>query len=101
MPEQLIRLKRRLGLADESRDDLLTDLLLEAEGYALAYTGRDFLPRVLERILPELAAVRYNLLGLEGSTSYSEGGISGTIKALPEPVRQLLDGYRLAKVGCP
>lgn len=99
--ELLERLKRRLGVTDENKDDLLGDLLLEAEGYALAYTGRDFLPRMLDGPLVELAATRYNLLGLEGSSSHSEGGISGAFEGLPKHLKLLLDMYRLAKVGCP
>ena len=41
----LERLKRRLELVGNDRDELLGDLLEEAEQYILGYTGRRVLPR--------------------------------------------------------
>lgn len=96
----LQRLKRRLVLEGESRDDLLSDLLLEAASYAEAYTGRDFLPKgLLDGVVVELAAGAYNRLGIEGESSHAEGGVSAAIQGLPEHLRLVLDLYRVAKVG--
>lgn len=44
----LERLKRRLELVGNDRDELLGDLLEEAEQYILGYTGRRVLPMALE-----------------------------------------------------
>ncbi len=94
----LDKLKRRLGLGDNSKDALLGDLLTDAEQYVIAYTGRASVPAVLNGVVVELAAMQYNRLGLEGESSHSEGGVSITVEALPQSVRQLLNRCRLAKV---
>lgn len=99
MPELLSRLKRRLNLADANKDELLIDLLTDAQNYVRSYTGRATLPEVLNGVIVELTAGSYNLLGLEGSVSHSEGGVSGTYDGLPKHLRQVLDLHRMGKVG--
>ena len=97
----LERLKRRLNLEDSGQEPLLHDLLTDAERYVAAYTGRDRAPAVLTAAVVELAAGSYGRLGLEGVRSHGEGALSDSYEGLPEHLRQLLDLYRLAKVGCP
>ena len=63
----LERLKRRLELVGNDRDELLGDLLEEAEQYILGYTGRRVLPMALEGAVIETAAASFRLLGLEGA----------------------------------
>lgn len=99
MLELLARLKRRLNLADGSKDSLLMDLLSDAAAYAKGYTGRATLPQALDGAVVELAAASYNLLGLEGASSASMGGVSGTYEGLPKHLQKVLDMYRIAKVG--
>lgn len=94
----LEKLKRRLGLEDDSKDALLSDLLTDAQQYVIAYTGRATVPDALRGTVLELAAMQYNRLGLEGESSHSEGGVSITVEGLPQSVRQLLNRCRLAKV---
>lgn len=95
------RLKRRLGpVAAAASDLLLQDLLEDATAYCLAYTGRKTLPRgLLDSVIVELAAGAYLHLGTEGESSHSEGGISFSYEGLPNHLRDILNGYRLGKVG--
>ena len=95
----LERLKRRLELAGNDRDELLGDLLEEAEQYILGYTGRRVLPMALEGAVIETAAASFRLLGLEGAASHAEGGVSATVDLLPKQMKAQLDMYRIAKVG--
>ena len=92
----LERLKRRLELVGNDRDELLGDLLEEAEQYILGYTGRRVLPMALEGAGIETAAAR--LLGLEGAGSHTEGGVNDVIDRLPARMRAQLDMFRLGRV---
>ncbi|MEA5016125.1 MAG: phage head-tail connector protein [Candidatus Limiplasma sp.] len=95
----LARLKRRLNLTEAAKDNLLGDLLQDAQAYIKGYTGRTALPQALDGVIVELAAGSYNLLGLEGASSASMGGVSGTYEGLPKHLQKVLDMYRVAKVG--
>ena len=78
----------------------LEQLLFDADGMLLAYTGRSALPKALETARVQLAAVLYNLQGTEGETAHSEGGVSRTMEGLPEDIRRQVAPYRLARIGC-
>jgi hypothetical protein len=92
-------LKRRLGITGTEKDDLLEDLLNEAQAYVKGYTNRAEIPALLEPALVWFAAAAYNQLGLEGEKSHSEGGVSHSVDLLPQHLKDLLNQYRLAKVG--
>ncbi len=92
------RLKRRLNLTESEQDALLDDLLEDAAAFVLGYTGRKALPTALEGAVVELAAGSWNLLGLEGASAHSEGGVSATIELLSPRMRSQMDMYRLARV---
>lgn len=95
----LERLKRRLHMTDDASDALLGDLIDDATAFVLNYTGRTSLPNALRGVATEMAAGNYNRLGLEGVVSHSEGGVSDTLELLPPPMRAMLDGFRVARVG--
>lgn len=95
----LDRLKRRLNLAATDKDALLNDLLEDARQFVLSYTGRQALPDALCGVVVEIAAGSYNLLGLEGVASHSEGGVSDTLDMLPPRLRAVLNSWRVAHVG--
>lgn len=98
MTEHLARLKRRLQLTSDEKDELLQDLLEDAKNLVKGCTGRKTLPVLLDGVIVELAAGVYNHLGLEGETSHSEGGVSQGIDGLPKHLKSMLDMYRIGKV---
>jgi hypothetical protein len=97
---QLEKLKTMLGidLADESKDEALQLLLDDVASDLLAWTNRDTLPIALEPTQRQIAVIRYNMQGVEGQTSHSEGGISRSFEELPESIRSTIAQYRLLKV---
>jgi len=74
--ELLSRLRRRLGIADDSQDDLLMDLLADANAMILTYIRRDLLPAALYPAQCQLAVILYNRIGTEGESSRTEGGVT-------------------------
>ncbi len=100
--DRLAVLKRRLGLTDGQKDELLGDLLTDAELYVIAYTGRGQVPAQLDGTLVELAAIQYNRLGMQGESGHAEGSLTLSIDSLPESIRQVLNRHRVARVvgGC-
>lgn len=87
-------LKTRLGIADESKDNLLTVLLSSAEDTVLDLIGREVLPARLMSIKVELALIAYNEQGAEGENSRSEGGISRSfVDGLPKEMQERLKNY--------
>lgn len=95
----LERLKRRLELVGNDRDELLGDLLEEAEQYILGYTGRRVLPMALEGAVIETAAASFRLLGLEGGGRVMpRAGVNDVIDRLPARMRAQLDMFRLGRV---
>ena len=93
----LERLQRLIP--EESDTELLTQLLEDAEAFALGYTGRRTLPSQLVTCVGDLAVVAYNRLGTEGDGARSEGGESYTFNDAPRRIYSILDMYRLARVG--
>ena len=79
--EMLLRLHRRLGISTGAQDELLTDLLADANALMLAYLNRAELPAALENAQCQLAVLLYNRLGMEGESAHSEGGVSRTAAA--------------------
>ena len=77
----------------------LEQLMGDADGMLLAYTGRSALPKALETARVQLAAVLYNRQGTEGETAHSEGGVSRAMDGLPEEIRRQITPYRLARIG--
>lgn len=95
---QIERLKIRLGIIDSIRDNLLTQLLEDAQAEILDYCNRDTLPIKAEPLQRELTIVYYNRLGSEGESSRSEGGISVSYSTeIPENIKSRLNAFRLLK----
>ena len=91
----LERLKRRIP--DGKDEALMNDLLADAQGMILAYTGRDSVPLVLQGAQVEIAAMLFNRMGMEGESSHSEGSVSRSADSLPEYIRRQLNPFRLAR----
>lgn len=110
----ILRLQRRLGLADTDMetDLLLTDELLDAEGELLLYLNREQLPAGMDGKVVELAALFYQQDTVETapgvkSTSYSEGSVSQSEtyqtaednRLAADAVLASVARYRLVRVG--
>lgn len=91
---QLEKIKIRITDAD---DNLLTQLLEDAENDILDYTNRNVLLPKMEGLQRELAIIYYNRLGSEGEASRSEGGISVSYE-MPEGIKNRLKAFRRLKV---
>lgn len=90
------KLKKLTGEKDE---DLLTLLLEEATDFVLSYTGRVQIVTGLEKAVRDLAVMALNRMGTEGESSRSGGGESYSFDAAPKQVYDVLDRYRLARIG--
>ena len=96
MAEMVSALAKRLNVAN---DELLTDLLKEAEAQVLDYTGQKKLIGSMSVYVKKLAVINFNRLGLEGETQRSEGGVTSHLETgIPKDIRQGLNRYRIAKV---
>lgn len=97
---QLEKLKTTLGisLTDTSQDDALNLILEDVLSDLLTWTNRDTLPIALEPTQRQIAVIRYNMQGIEGQTTHSEGGISRSFDELPQSIKNTIGQYRLVKV---
>ena len=73
---QLDKIKRRLGILDMEQDDLLNDLLEDAQSYFIAITGASTVESRYEFIVNDVTAKLYNRKGSEGMESESVDGYS-------------------------
>ena len=96
MADNLAKLKILTG---ESDDNLLSLLLSDAEEDVLAYTCRTHLIPQLEKPVRDLALIAYNRLGTEGETGRSEGGGSYSFDSAPKQIYDVLNRFRLVRVG--
>jgi len=80
-------------------DQLISSLLDEAKAQIMSITGREELPPQLDYTQIKLAVIAYNRLGIEGQSSYSEGGVSLSIDSIPDAIRAEITPYRLARTA--
>lgn len=86
-------------ITGESDENLLSLLLSDATEFVLSYTGRTELPSALNRTARELAVIAYNRMGTEGESSRSGAGESYSFDTAPKQIYDVLDQYRLIRVG--
>lgn len=94
---QLERLKKLIDRTDA--DELLAQLLDDAEATALAFMHRTVVPDALITSIGDAALVAYNRLGTEGEQGRSEAGESYRFIELPDRFYKQWKSYRLARVG--
>lgn len=95
---QLEKLKLRIGITDDTQDDLLNMLLEDSKNEILDFTHRTELLTTMEGLQRELAIIYYNRMGSEGESARSEGGISVTYSTdMPTNIKDRLKAYRLLK----
>lgn len=86
-------------LTGESDENLLSLLLSDAEEFVLGYTNRTEILQPLKKTVRDLAVIAYNRRGTEGETGRSEGGESYSFDAAPKHIYDILDRYRLLRIG--
>ena len=86
-------------LTGEKDTELLQILLDDAESFVLAYTNRTKIPERLKKTVRDLAVIAYHRRGTEGEKGRSEGGESYTFDDAPKQIYDVLNRYRLARVG--
>lgn len=75
------------------------DALESAESFVLAYTNRKRLIQELEKPVRDMALISLNRDGTEGESSRTEGGESYTFEEAPRGIYDILNRYRLARIG--
>lgn len=86
-------------LTGETDEDLLEVLLDDAENFVKGYTGRKSVNSELTKAVRDLAVIALNRMGTEGESGRSEGGESYTFDNAPKQIYDVLNRYRLARVG--
>lgn len=86
-------------LTGEGSDELLSLLLSESEEFVLSYTNRTKLIPQLKKTVRDMAVIALNRIGTEGESGRSEGGESYSFCDAPKHIYDVLDRYRLARVG--
>lgn len=86
-------------LTGEESEDLIEAYLEEAEDFVKGYTNRSVIITPLEKAVRDLAVIALNRMGTEGESSRSEGGESYSFESAPRQIYDLMNRYRLARVG--
>ncbi len=86
-------------LTGEKDEELLQLLLDDAKEFALSYTNRTKLPDALKKTVRDLAVIAYNRIGTEGESSRNGAGESYSFNDAPKQIYDILNRYRLARVG--
>lgn len=91
----LDNMKLKLGINTNEFDTLLSLYLDDSAEYILGRTNLDEVPDGLYNTQVELAIIYYNKAGIEGQTSYSEGGISRSFEDVPASIDKKINRYRV------
>ena len=94
--DEIARIKYLTG---ESSDAMLIPLLEEAQEFVLSYTNRTRMIDQLKKPVRDLAVIAYNRMGTEGESGRSGGGESYSFDNAPKHIYDVLNRYRLARVG--
>ena len=93
---ELEKLKKLTG---EKDDELLQILVEDATAWVLAYTNRTRLVSGLDKTVRDLAMIALNRMGTEGEAARTGSGESYTFSDAPRQIYDVLNRYRLARVG--
>ena len=86
-------------LTGEKDDELLQILVEDATAWVLAYTNRTRLVSGLDKTVRDLAVIALNRMGTEGEAARTGSGESYTFSDAPRQIYDVLNRYRLARVG--
>ena len=93
---ELEKLKKLTG---EKDDELLQILVEDATAWVLAYTNRTRLVSGLDKTVRDLAVIALHRMGTEGEAARTGSGESYTFSDAPRQIYDVLNRYRLARVG--
>ena len=93
---ELEKLKKLTG---EKDDELLQILVEDATAWVLAYTNRTRLVSGLDKTVRDLAMIALNRMGTVGEAARTGSGESYTFSDAPRQIYDVLNRYRLARVG--
>ena len=93
---ELEKLKKLTGEKDEELQQILME---DATAWVLAYTNRTRLVSGLDKTVRDLAVIALNRMGTEGEAARTGSGESYTFEDAPKQVYDVLNRYRLARVG--
>lgn len=99
MADKLTDIEKLKILTGESDENLLSLLLSDAQEYVLSYTNRKVLPDALKKTVRDLAVIALNRMGTEGESGRSEAGENYSFDNAPKHIYDVLNRYRLARVG--
>lgn len=80
-------------------EELLSLLLDEAKEFVLSYTNRTQVIPALNKPIRDMAVIAFNRMGTEGESSRSGAGESYSFDQAPKHIYDILNHYRLIKVG--
>lgn len=92
-------IEKLMKLTGETDEELLELLLEDAEAFVLSYTNRSRIVTGLEKSVRDLAVIALNRMGTEGESSRSGAGESYNFDNAPKQIYDVLNRYRLARVG--
>ena len=93
---ELEKLKKLTG---EKDDELLQILMEDATTWVLTYTNRTRLVSGVDKTVRDLAVIALNRMGTEGEAARTGSGESYTFNDAPKQIYDVLNRYRLARVG--
>lgn len=98
----LDRVKLRMGISDDSKDALLSEIIADVKEYVAEYCNRsgvDDIPETLNSAIVKMAIIDYNRLGTEGLTSEGYTGVSYSYEPnYPDDIRRQLNHERLVRM---
>ena len=90
----------RIRVLTGERDEELVEVVLEdATDWGLAYTGRKKMIPELKKTVRDLAVIAINRMGTEGESSRTGAGESYNFDNAPKQIYDVLNRYRLVRVG--
>ena len=90
----------RIRVLTGERDEELVEVVLEdATDWVPAYTGRKKMIPELKKTVRDLAVIAINRMGTEGESSRTGSGESYNFDNAPKQIYDVLNRYRLARVG--
>lgn len=97
----LSKVKLRAGITDDSKDELLNELISDVQEYVVEYcnrSGTDDIPDTLTSAIVKMVIIDYNRLGTEGLASEGYTGLSYSYETnYPDDIRRQLNHERLVR----